>query len=147
MDVSFRTGIISFIYIKGDQKDIANYRPVSLLNFDYKIYTIIFKNRMQTLDAIIGEKQSAGTKNSSILHTLSTIGNVNDIENKLNNSITVISLYFLKAFNRIDSDFIFSALSKFGYEDKFIHMIEVAYTNIQSKIKINGLLSHPSTLM
>ena len=40
----------------------------------------------------------------------------------------------------------FSALYKFGYGDKFIRMIEVAYTNIESKIKINGLLCDPLTL-
>ena len=38
-------------------------------------------------------------------------------------------------------------MHKFGYADKFIHMIKVAYTNIESKIKITGLLSDPLTLM
>ena len=47
----------------------------------------------------------------------------------------------------MDWDFVFSVLQKFGYEAKLICMIKVAYTNIQSKIKINGLLSDPFTLM
>ena len=58
--------------------------------------------------------------------------------NKLNKNLLVISL-------RVD--FIFSALRKFGYGGKFIHMIKVAYTNIESKIKINGILSDPLKLM
>ena len=44
-------------------------------------------------------------------------------------------------------DFIFSAFRKFSYRNKFIHMIQVAWTNIQSKIKINGLLSDSFTLI
>ena len=47
----------------------------------------------------------------------------------------------------MDWDFVFSVLQKFGYGEKFICMIKVAYTNIQSKIKMNGLLSDPFTLM
>ena len=35
----------------------------------------------------------------------------------------------------------------FGYGVKFIRMIKVTYTNIQSKIKKNGLLSDPFTLI
>ena len=47
----------------------------------------------------------------------------------------------------MDWDFAFSVLQKVGYGEKFIRTIKVAYTNIQSKIKINGLLSDPFTLM
>ena len=47
----------------------------------------------------------------------------------------------------MDWDFAFSVLQKVGYREKFIRTIKVAYTNIQSRIKIYGLLSDPFTLM
>ena len=100
----------------------------------------------QTLDSIIGENQTVAIKNRIILHTLATIRDIIDVSNKLNKNLSVISLDFLKAFDRLDWDFIFLALEKFVYGKNFIH-IKVCYNNIQSKIKINGLLSDPFTLM
>ena len=47
----------------------------------------------------------------------------------------------------MDWDFISSDLPKFGYGEKFIRMIKVAYSDIQSKIEINGLLSDHVSLM
>ena len=103
------------------------------------------------------ENQSAAIKDGKILYTLSTIRDITDVSNKLNKNVSVISLDFLKAFDRVGWDFIFSTLKssdisdKSSYfadsSDKFIHMIKVTYTNIQSKIKINGFLSDPFNLM
>ena len=47
----------------------------------------------------------------------------------------------LKAFDRMDWNFIFFALQKFRYGNKFMHLIEVAYSNVQSRIKMNGLIA------
>ena len=103
VDVSSGTGIISAIHKKRNKKYITHWKPISLLNFDYKVYTTILKNRMQkTLDTIISENQSAAIKNRTILHTLSIICEIGDVSNNLNKSLSVILLDFLKAFDRMD---------------------------------------------
>ena len=46
MGVTSRTGFISLIYEKGNKEDMTNYRPISLLNLDYHVYTTILKNQL-----------------------------------------------------------------------------------------------------
>ena len=68
------------------------------------------------------------------------------MSNKLNKNLSVILLDFLKAFDRLDWNFISNTLEKFGYGKNFMHLTKIGYNNIESKIKINGLLSDPFTL-
>ena len=42
-----KTGIITLIYKNNDKKDLKNYRPISLLNTDLKIYTKCIANRLK----------------------------------------------------------------------------------------------------
>ena len=66
------------------------------------------------LDTIIGENQSTAIKKRTTLHTISTIHDMIDVSNKLNKNFFVISLDFIKAFDRADCDFIFFSFVKFG---------------------------------
>ena len=84
----------------------------------------------KTLDAIISENKSAPIKNRTIVHILSTIWDVTDVLNKLNNTIALISLNVLCKFLLSD---VYSAQCKFGYGGKFIHMIEA---NLQSNLQL-----------
>jgi hypothetical protein len=43
---SFLEGDISMLYKKGDREDPRNYRPITLLNTDYKIFTRVLSKRM-----------------------------------------------------------------------------------------------------
>ena len=95
----------------------------------------------QTVDNIIGENQTAAIKNRTILHTLSTIRDIIDVSNQLNKNLSVMSPDYLKAFDHLDLNFIFLALEKFVYGENSIQMIKVCYNNVNSKIKINSLLS------
>ena len=39
-------GIVSIMHKKNDRDDITNYRPITLLNGDYKIYTRVLTRRL-----------------------------------------------------------------------------------------------------
>ena len=55
MGILSRTGIISANYKKSDENDIEYYRPISLLNQDYKIYSTILENTMLSMFNIVTE--------------------------------------------------------------------------------------------
>ena len=59
------------------------------------------------------------------------------MSNTLNKHLIVISL---DSFSQSGLEITFSLIHMFGYINRFIHIVEVGYTNIQSKIKINGFL-------
>ena len=42
---SFKQAYITLIYKKSDPTDIRNYRPISLLNVDYKIVSKVYANQ------------------------------------------------------------------------------------------------------
>ena len=46
MVVTSRIKIVFSIYKKGDEKDVENDRPISLLNWDCKIYTTTLTKQM-----------------------------------------------------------------------------------------------------
>ena len=49
-------GIIILIYKDGDRDDIKNWRPITLLNIDYKHLAKVYAERLRTiLHSIIGD--------------------------------------------------------------------------------------------
>ena len=71
MPESMLQAVITCIYKKGKMEDITNWRPISLLNYDYKILAKILANRLQgSLDDIISKEQIAAVKGRTITENL-----------------------------------------------------------------------------
>ena len=69
-----RHAVITCLYKKGDKEQISNWRPVSLLNTDYKIFTKAIANKIATsLSDVISPSQTASVPGRTMLTTVSTV--------------------------------------------------------------------------
>ncbi len=72
---SMRLALISLIFKKGDKLELKDWRPISLLNVDYKIGTKALANRLKTvLPSVINTDQTGGAPGCSILTTYYLLG-------------------------------------------------------------------------
>ena len=147
MSVSQRRAILTLLFKKGDPKLLANWRPISLLNVDFKIAAHALASRLhKVLPKIISSDQSGYIRGRYIGTNIRLIQDIidNTETNKLSGAI--LFLDFKKAFDMVEWPFMFKTLRHFGFGPSFIRWVETMYTNIQSSINHNGWISEPFSL-
>lgn len=140
---SWREAAISVIPKEGkDLADCGSYRPISVLNQDYKIYVAILTKRMEeVMPLLIDEDQCGFIKGRQtqdcIRRTLHTIEYIK----KEGLGAILLSMDAEKAFDSVGWEFLYKAMEKFGFDEKFIKSIRTLYTSPTARIKVNGGLS------
>lgn len=143
LSVSQKRGIITLLPKKGKPTVyLKNWRPISLLNVDYKIITKVLANRMKkVLVDIIHHDQTGFLKgryigeNIRLLLDIINFTNVNDIPG------FAFAIDFEKAFDKISWSCINKALSLFGFGPDFQKWVNVIYNGAQSCVTNNGYAS------
>ena len=136
-------GIIKLIYKKGTKTDIRNYRPITLLNVDFKIYTkCIIKRITPALRGVLSKHQFAAP-GKKIQQAATLARDLYEHANKKKLDAFLIALDFQKAFDSINQNFLREALSKLGLPKHFIHIVKSINTNTKSQVLVNGHLTRP----
>ena len=69
--ISQYRGVLCLIYKSGDRDEIPNWRPITLLNTDYKIIAIIYAERLkEVLPFIIKKKKKAYIEGRNIMDSI-----------------------------------------------------------------------------
>ena len=143
-----RHAVITCLYKKGDKQQISNWRPVSLLNVDYKIFTKAIANKIATsLDDVISPSQTASVPGRTMLTTVSTVRDLIQYAHDENLPAALLSIDQQKAFDRVNWTFMFKTLRAFGYGEPLINTIKTIYNNITSSVKVNGYISDSFQLL
>ena len=121
---------------------IKNWRPISLLNTDYKILAHLLANRLQKiLQQIISIDQNGYLKGRFIGYNIRAILDAIEDSNTNNKPLLLAFLDFEKAFDSLNWNFLFKTLSEFGFGPQFSRWIQLMYKDISSCVMNNGYTS------
>lgn len=142
MSESQRKALLKLLYKKKDKLLLKNWRPISLLNTDYKIAAKVIANRMkEVLPEIVHPDQTCGITNRTIFENLFILRDIIYQTNTNNNDVTLISLDQEKAFDRVDRTFLYKTLKQLNFGPSLIHWIATLYKDANCTVMNNGWMS------
>ena len=140
---TMRVGVVTLLEKKGkDRNELANWRPITLLNVDYKILTKTLSQRLKTvLPKLIHKDQNGFVPGGNIHFSAHTIRDILFYCKKENLELILLALDYTKAFDSLDFDFIHETFKVFNFGENFRKWIKVIFNGGKSCITNNGHIS------
>ena len=143
----FNDGWMCPIYKKKEADNIANYRPITILNTDYKLLTKAIATRLSDVAPhLIHPDQAGFIRGRSIFDQIEqTATTINYAQLKGING-AIIALDQEKAYDKVVHSYLWKILERLGFPDEMIRTIKLLYTNARTSVIINGVISEPFTV-
>ena len=144
LTISQRQSIIRLIPKKDKNLSrLANWRPISLLNVDYKIATKALALRLKkVIPSIINDAQTGYMEGRFIGENIRLISDILHFTARQNLDGIALFIDFEKAFDSLEWDFLRKTLDTFKFGHEFESWVKILYTNITSCTINNGYASN-----
>ena len=125
MSSSQKQAVITLIKKKGkDRCFLENWRPISLLNVDAKILSKVIATRIKKSVAnIIYHNQSGYVSDRYIRERVRSIFDIMDFTDKENIPGLFIFIDFQKAFDTLESSYLYKCLEAINFGEEFIQRV------------------------
>ena len=144
---SMKTSNTRVIFKKGDRKSLKNWRPISLLNVDYKICSKALSVRLsKVLQFIVDPDQTCSVPGRRISSNLHLLRDILDYIDRTNETGILVSLDQEKAFDRVNRTFLRNLLVRLGFGPSFCHWIDTFYNGANMRVIVNEWLTEPIPL-
>ena len=139
-------GLLTILFKnKGLRTEIKNYRPLSIMNTDYKLFTDILMQRLVgALDQVIAPQQAGFLPERLIDDNIKAVQYLiarHGPDMKGAETREGIALLFLdqeKAYDRVSHEYLEEALRKVGIPEDFISWIRMLYSDASVRLFTNG---------
>lgn len=138
----FAEGWMCPLYKKGDKTNIGNYRPITVLNTDYKIMTKALTLKLGEIAPDIIHRDQAGFMHGRRIEDQTELARtvINWCELTERNGM-IVCLDQEKAYDKILHVFLWRAMKRFGIPKEFIDTIKALYSDAYTKVILNGEIS------
>ncbi len=129
---------------KGERSRVVNYRPITVLNTDYKLLSKALAVRLAEVAPEIIHRAQAGFVPGRKIHNHTQLARMMMSWAEANNADgAIVALDQEKAYDRIDHAYLWRVLEKFGFPTPFIQLVQSLYKHAETSVMINGFLSKP----
>jgi hypothetical protein len=136
------------LYKKGDENDIANWRPIGITNTIYRLYTSLLSRRLTPfLSSLLSPEQKGFAPVEGCaehVYVLDTI--LNDAMKGKKRTLSLAWLDLANAFPSISHDLITEMMKKLGLPSHFIQTVQDFYTGATTVLKTGDEISKPVSI-
>ena len=136
--------LLCLIHKGGDnpRELIASWRPISLLNSDYKLIAKLLYNRICSVTSkLVHSNQFAFIKGRNISVMLRELYDIIENEKKTHSNTILLSIDYSKAFDTLSTESILKALELYGFGDYFLKWIKIILSGRTCCVRNGGYIS------
>ncbi len=123
---------------------MSNYRPITLLNSEYKLFTKALSIKLVcSAPELINTDQAGFIPGRQIMNQTKLIRMIIDHANLTEQNGMIVALNQEKAYDKIRHDYLWRVLEAFQIPDPFISTIKALYERAHTRVMVNGFLSSP----
>ncbi|KAL1945502.1 hypothetical protein VTO73DRAFT_2353 [Trametes versicolor] len=140
---TFAEGWICPIYkLKGDKCDISNYRPITVLNADYKMFTKALTVKLaECVEGLIHPDQAGFVHGRKIHDNVKLTKLILDYAEAEEVEGAIVALDQEKAYDKIDHAYLWAVLRRMNFPECFIATVRTLYGAAESTVMLNGVIS------
>lgn len=144
---SMKASITRLIHKRDDKRLLKNWRPISLLNVDYKICSKAVSLRLaKVLGSIVDPDQTCSIPGRSMSSKLVLLRDTLAFIERTGETGILLSLDQEKAFDRVDRTFLLRLLQHLGFGPWFRSCISTLHIGAFMQVLVNDFLSNPISL-
>ena len=130
---------IILLHKKGDKNNLENYRPIFLLNTNYKIFTTILQKRLaDSLDKHLQKTQYGFRRNRGTAQALHYVRRVMEKGERTRTKTLFVLLDWEKAFDNVLHDKIYETLERMNVPPKIVNVIKNLYSKPTFEVELEG---------